>query len=133
MLTIVNWNFVNKFCWNFNHDTNIFFRDHTFINVIDKMLAFSSSHSMAFCINTKETTQRDHPCNIIEAWSEALNLPLYSVHSKSSRMIELHFQIWAPFYKHGLTLIPAWISNYTHYNMWDEIIHPFLNFNGTTV
>ena len=26
-----------------------------------------------------------------------------------------------PFYKHGLTLIPAWISNYTHYNLWDEI------------
>ena len=37
------------------------------------------------------------------------------------------------FFKHGLTLIPAWISNYTHYNMWDEITYPFLNFNGATV
>ena len=27
-----------------------------------------------------------------------------------------------PFYKHGLTLISAWISNYIHYNVWDEII-----------
>ena len=35
----------------------------------------------------------------------------------------------APFYWHGLTVIPAWISNYTHYNVWDEIIYPFLNFN----
>ena len=33
----------------------------------------------------------------------------------------------------GLTLIAAWISNYTHYNVWDEITYPFLNFNGATV
>ena len=38
-----------------------------------------------------------------------------------------------PFYEHGLTLILAWISNYTHYNVWGEINYPFLNFNGTTV
>ena len=38
-----------------------------------------------------------------------------------------------PFYLHGLTLIPAWISNYTHYNVWEEITYPFLNFNGATV
>ena len=41
--------------------------------------------------------------------------------------------IWAPFYYHGLTLIPAWISNYIHYNVWDEITYPILNFNGATV
>ena len=38
-----------------------------------------------------------------------------------------------PFYSHGLTLNSAWISNYTHYKLWDEIIYPFLNFNGATV
>ena len=38
-----------------------------------------------------------------------------------------------PFYKHGLTLIPVWISNYTHYNEWNEITYPFPNFNGATV
>ena len=37
------------------------------------------------------------------------------------------------FYKHGLTLIPSWIINYIHYNMWDEITYPFPNFNGATV
>ena len=37
------------------------------------------------------------------------------------------------FYKHGLTLIPSWISNLFHYKMWDEIIYPFPNFNGATV
>ena len=38
-----------------------------------------------------------------------------------------------PFYWYGLTLIPAWISNYFHYKMWDGITFPFLNFNGATV
>ena len=32
-----------------------------------------------------------------------------------------------------VTLIPAWISNYIQYNVWDEITYPFLNFNGATV
>ena len=41
--------------------------------------------------------------------------------------------IWAPFYWHGLTLIPAWISNHLPGKVWDEITYPFLNFNGCTV
>ena len=36
--------------------------------------------------------------------------------------IEICFQ-W-PFYWHGLTLIPAWISIYLHYKVWDEITYP---------
>ena len=36
---------------------------------------------------------------------------------------------WSPnrdlFYYHGLTLIPAWISNHMPGKVWDEIIHPF--------
>ena len=36
----------------------------------------------------------------------------------------------APFYWHGLTLIPAWICNYILSKVWDEITYPFLNFNG---
>ena len=43
------------------------------------------------------------------------------------------FYSWGLFYWHGLTLIPAWISNYIHYKLWDEITYPFLNFNGATV
>ena len=27
----------------------------------------------------------------------------------------------------------VWISNYLHYNIWDEITYSFLNFNGATV
>ena len=36
-------------------------------------------------------------------------------------------------YKHGLTLIPVWISNYIHHKVWDEITYPFPNFNGAAV
>ena len=36
------------------------------------------------------------------------------------------------FYQHGITLIPAWISNLIHNSVWDEITYPFLNFNTAT-
>ena len=38
---------------------------------------------------------------------------------------------WSASY--GLTLIPAWLSNYIHCKVWDEITYPFLNSNGDTV
>ena len=44
-------------------------------------------------------------------------------------LIELQ-PTWVSFNKHGLTLILAWISNFTYYTVWDEIIHPFTNFNS---
>ena len=52
---------------------------------------------------------------------------------KSSIFLSFHEDTIDPFYKHGLTLIPAWRSNYIHYNVRDEITYPFLNFNGATV
>ena len=43
-----------------------------------------------------------------------------------------------PDYWKGATLFPwapllEWISNYSHYNKWNEITCPFPNFNGCTV
>ena len=29
--------------------------------------------------------------------------------------------------------MPAWISNYAHYNVWNEITYPYLNFNSANV
>ena len=40
--------------------------------------------------------------------------------------------LW-PRYKHELTVIPSWISNYMPRKVWNEITYPFLNFNGFTV
>ena len=37
------------------------------------------------------------------------------------------------FYWHGLTLIPAWISNHIPSKMWDEITYPFPNITGPTI
>ena len=42
------------------------------------------------------------------------------------------FDALGPFYQYGLTLIPAWISNYIYNKVWDEITYQFLNFNGAT-
>ena len=51
---------------------------------------------------------------------------------QSSPIIHTFIYTRTPFYKHGLTVISAWISNYIHYKLWDEITYPFLNFNGCT-
>ena len=37
------------------------------------------------------------------------------------------------FYLHGLTLIPAWMGDYIHYEVWDEITYLFRIFNNATV
>ena len=50
----------------------------------------------------------------------------------------MHFEYKGLIYKHLLTLIPAWISNYIQYEVWDEIsyhsqtsnVHPLKFGNG---
>ena len=43
-----------------------------------------------------------------------------------------YFLSVAPFIT-GLTSIPGWISNFFHYNVWNEMTYPFSNYNGGTV
>ena len=38
-----------------------------------------------------------------------------------------------PLWQYRLTLIPAWMSNYIHHKVCDEITFPSPNFNGATV
>ena len=38
-----------------------------------------------------------------------------------------------PFYWCSLTSISAWINNHMPSKVWDEIVYPFSNFNGSTV
>ena len=40
---------------------------------------------------------------------------------------------WGPFYYHGITLIPAWLSNYIHYKVWGELSFLVSNFYYSTV
>ena len=51
----------------------------------------------------------------------------------SDRFNWLQLYIWSPFLNHGLTLVPAWISNYMRYKVWDKITYPFPNFNCCTI
>ena len=41
--------------------------------------------------------------------------------------------VWAPFYKRGLDLISAWMSNHMSSNLCGQITYPFPNFNGGIV
>ena len=42
------------------------------------------------------------------------------------------YETRGPFHQHKLMLIPAWICNYIHNDVWDEIIYPFPNFKSVT-
>ena len=57
-----------------------------------------------------------HPLSLCNAFAIRLVndwTPNYVVHQ--------YISPGAPFYLRGLTLIPAWINNYIHYKVWDEI------------
>ena len=61
---------------------------------------------------------------------------LLTAQYKPCHMVSLaHFEKLpaATFCWYGLTLSPAWISNNTHYKVWDKIIHPFPNFTSATI
>ena len=38
-----------------------------------------------------------------------------------------------PCYYHGVTLVPAWLSDYVHHKVYDGINYPFPNLNDATV
>ena len=49
-----------------------------------------------------------------------------------SGILNWHIESWCPFYKHKLTLIAAWVNNYIHYQVWDEITYPIPKLDGCT-
>ena len=65
-------------------------------------------------------------------WFETLSRPLWRHRNENGRrnLADEYLNLWGRFYWHGLTLIPAWISSYIHYEVWDEITYSFPNFNG---
>ena len=85
------------------------------------------------CIYVKEISQRVTKLPFCMMTLKIILLKLLLHLSKSCKPALVCAMTWACFYLHGLNLIPAWISNYTHCNVWDEITYPFLNFNGATV
>ena len=59
----------------------------------------------------------------------------YHIHEAISRSLQTFSRsmVRGSFYPHGLTLIPAWISNYIYYKVWDEVTYPFPKINGCTI
>ena len=60
-------------------------------------------------------------------WANERNSRSQVTHAGTS---SFHPVTWGTFIQHGLILIPTWISNHMQSKVWDEIIYPFLNFNG---
>ena len=58
--------------------------------------------------------------------------PLYRILFEVLPGLGVLSDTWSLFYQHGLTLIPAWISNRMPSKLWEEITHPFPNFNVFT-
>ena len=48
-------------------------------------------------------------------WNNSLFMPQYQIKYAGKRGPS------SPFYRHRLSLIPAWISNYIRFKVWDEI------------
>ena len=82
----------------------------------------------------KKTTrfQSKSPCPKVvhlQPWSQITKLP-YTNNTNRSNLTYLN-KI-CPFYSHGLTLIPAWISNHMPSKILVKITYPFSNFYGVT-
>ena len=59
---------------------------------------------------------------ILSPLMSSISQPEQLEHNYSWHLKWSHKLTGGPFYYYGLTLIPAWISNYIHYKMWDELL-----------
>ena len=78
----------------------------------------------------------------VMAWRRTATSAVHTFHHAWSPCMTISgygfLHVWllsprAPIYRHGLTLIPAWISNHIHYEVCDEITYPFPNIHECTV
>ena len=74
--------------------------------------------------NDKATNHMVMPLGIAR-WHQMMQI--WSTHRCALLFIG---QSLVPLCWHGLTLVPALVTNYIHYKMWDEITYPFPIFNG---
>ena len=110
--------------WNPILDSRDVIRGNAFENVVCKMTVISFSPRVSI------------PVSRVTAMSLMLNVfnpPREGLDSRRTWLMVNSFAASGPIDEHGLTLIPACISNYTHYKVWDGITYPFLNFNCVNV
>ena len=101
-------------------------------------LFFESSHCKLF--GDQALVDEIYGCLIFkwvsETWQhDRVRIKAPAIAARWHAQFPNYYGIWCPFYQHpyGSTLIPAWVHNYIHYKMWDEITNPFPDFNGANV
>ena len=114
--------------------------------------AFMRCHVIRFPVNYRFSANLDYiphiirklvtSCVLFVSWTHftVIHLPIPPrvaslALTQSTKCIPraFYFKFQWTFSSHELTLIPALVSNYIHYKMSGEIIHPNSNFNGCTV
>ena len=65
--------------------------------------------------------------------AKAKEMVVRTERSSSKCTVKWLIDAQGPFYNHGLTLTPVWISNHMSSEVWDEITYSFPNFNGCTI
>ena len=109
------------------------------LNINQKRDCLANVFNSIHCHNT----QSCHTCETLSHWhiyawgSLVLFCNSYTIHKLTLHKVTEYQQyvrenqktISSPFYWHGITLIPAWISNHMSNKVWYEITYPFLNFN----
>ena len=120
---IVNWTPRNKLQWNVNQNSYIFIQENPFENVVWQ----------PFCLGLNVLTKL--LLMLVHGWVINSTV-IYCSNYSSSPWLTIKYtnkSAPGPFYWHGLTSIPAWISNYIHYKVWNEISYHFPDFIGGTI
>ena len=95
------------------------------VSFVQYWFMFQSMHESLYFIIAQVSIQMRHIDLLNKTWLDNLWWIM--------EMLFLGESMWGPCFKHGLTLNPAWISNYNGSKVWDEISYPFPNFNGAAV
>ena len=114
-----------------------FFMCSSFVNIRSIVLGASEPFVMWFLLHVESNTPLlthfyGMPRIVAAENYPVLTTRLFAAKLAQANLMPLIIPV-APFFWYGLTFIPAWIRNYTHYKVWDESTYLFLNFNGATV
>ena len=90
-----------------------------------------AAHALDLCMDMASSVHK-MPCYVhlnhpnVAIWKCSL-IPL------RPRLSNMWFTTWGPFYKHGLTLISAWLNKHTNFKVWDGVTYPCSNFKTSRV
>ena len=116
--------------WNFRENSLCYNSTRLYIIWVQSLI-WILSWSLLWLMQKCVTTTRILDCIMTRLHSHGESSPQQGTKNVSYTTQDIN--CLGPFYWHGLTLILAWINNDIHCKVWDEITHPFPNFNGVAV